>query len=233
MVGCPRLNLTLVRALGLSALLAQGMPSLAAERCSEPNADGVRSCEVSLEHASIAQMAVPQEQALWCWAASIAMIYAHYGYRITQGEIVAIRAPMAHEQSAGASGETITQLLSRAWVTRDNTTFESSAVAADRNANRFELTNEAALEELAQGRPLLVGANGHAMVLVALHFQRTAQGRVRIDGGTVIDPEPGTGVRRLTASEMTPTYIAAVRVRRADRRGAADLAAPIQVGMLP
>ena len=224
---------TTARALGLCALLAQGVPSLAAEKCSEPNADGVRNCEVSLEHASVVQMAAAQEKARWCWAASIAMIFSHYGYKLTQGEIVASKpAAAAANPMAAASGETITQLLSRAWVTQDNMAFQSSALAADRNANRFELTNEAALAELSEGRPLLVGARGHAMVLVGLHFQRTARGTVRIDGGTVIDPTPGTGIRSLAAAEMRPTYVAAVRVRRADEGRALDFTAPLQVGML-
>lgn len=46
------------------------------------------------------------------------------------------------------------------------------------------------LAELADVRPLLLGALRHAVVLVGLTYEKSERGNVRIIGGTVIDPAP-------------------------------------------
>lgn len=205
--------LGLLRLVGLVALLAHGAPLHAEEQCSRANSYGVVTCIAGLEHGSVVEIAAVQEGRFWCWAASISMIFAHYGYQLPQTQVVA-SAPRIAGEFPAASGEVISRLLSKAWVAQDGKEFESVAITTDRYAKRYELTNKEVIAELSQGRPLLVGTQGHAMVLVTLHFQRSAQGTLRIDGGTVIDPTPGVGIRSLTASEMRPTYIAAVRIRK-------------------
>jgi len=206
-------SLGLLRLIGLAALLAYGAPLHAEEQCSPANSLGVVTCVAGLAHESVVEIATAQEGRFWCWAASISMIFAHYGYKLPQTQVVA-SAPKISAEFPAASGEVISGLLSKAWVAQDGKQFESVAITADRNAKRYQLTNKEVIAELSRGRPLLVGTQSHAMVLVALHFQRSARGTLRIDGGTVIDPTPGVGIRSLTAAEMRPTYLAAVRIRK-------------------
>ncbi len=201
---------SLCRGLALCALLAHGVSSLAEQTCGP--AGDVSSCYAGLTQANVRRMVTVQERPLWCWAASISMIFAHYGYKVAQSEIVKDSYGVADDLPA-ASGEAITRSLSSAWTTKEEKAFQASALASDRQANRFDVTNEMVLSELAEGRPLLIGAQGHAIVLVGLRFQRSARGGVRIVGGTVIDPAPGQEIRDIAPSEMRPAYVAAVHVR--------------------
>lgn len=196
-----------------AALLVVGPLLHAEELCSRLNADGVVTCQAGLEHGRIEEIVAVQEGPSWCWAASISMIFRHYGYKLPQSQLVVAGASRV-SSTLPASGEMISWLLSRRWVAQGGKEFESVVSASDNYANRYEITNEEVIAELSRGHPLLLGAHGHAMVLVAMQFQRSARGALRIVGGIVIDPTPGVGIRNLTASEMRPTYVAAIRIRK-------------------
>jgi hypothetical protein len=202
------------------ALLAAGvvaglaLPAQADEQCGAPDSFGARQCSSGLSADKVRQMAVAQEQPNWCWAASISMIFAHHGYRVPQQEIVKGAFGVATALPA-PSGETMTNVLSVAWIDQDAKPFRPSALASDAFAKRYQVSNDQVLAELAAGRPLLIGASRHAVVLVGLEFQRLAGGAVRITSGTVIDPQPGRGIRPMLTAELRPTYVAAVRVAAA------------------
>ena len=212
----PRLP-PLLCALAASALAALALPAQAEEHCNAPDAHGARQCRAGLPADSVRKIAVVQEQPQWCWAASIAMIFAHHGYRVPQQEIVKDGYGIAANLPA-PSGQAMTNALSKAWTDQDDKPFQASASASDALASQYQVSKDQVMAELAAGRPLLVGALGHAVVLVGLNFQRLANGAVRITGGTVIDPQPGRGVRPMLTAEMRPTYVAAVQVMPAEQR---------------
>jgi len=211
---------TLLSALAAAAMLFLASPVQAEERCTSPDANGVSQCRAGLPVASLPQLAVVQEQPQWCWAAAISMIFAHHGFHVAQQAIVEDGYGVAANLPA-PSGQAMTHAMSRQWTDRDDKPFQARALASDALARQHQVSREQVLAELAAGRPLLVGARGHAVVLVGLRFERSARGTLRITGGTVIDPLPGIGIRPMVRAEMRPTYVAAVQVMAADQRVAA------------
>lgn len=206
--------------LAAAALIALALPSQAEEVCGTPNTEGVSLCSAGLAAENVQQLAVRQEQSEWCWAASISMIFAHHGYAVRQEDIVKDGYGAAVNRPA-PSGSAMTKALSRAWLDGKARLFQGMAVASDAFAKQFQVSEHKVLAELADGRPLLLGALRHAVVLVELKYEKSARGNVRIVGGTVIDPRDGVGVRALTTGEMKPTYVAAVQVMAAGERVAA------------
>ena len=188
-----------------------GLASHAAEVCATPDARGTQACTASMDDARVREIAITQERSQWCWAASISMIFAYHGYTLPQEAIVLdVHGKVADVNAP--SGEAMTSALRRHWRDRGNQEFAVSARAGDIAANRYEVSNAAIATELAAGRPLLVGTRGHAMVLVSANYERRANGDVVITGGSVIDPLPGKGLRKLARNEMVLTYVAAVEV---------------------
>jgi hypothetical protein len=211
-------HLPFLRAIALFGLVALGLPALADEQCGAPDALGNRQCQAGLASDSVATIAAVQEQPQWCWAASISMIFAHHGYRVRQEEIVKDGYGVAVNLPA-SSGQVMTNALSKAWTDQNARGFQSTAQTSDALARHYEVSNGKVIAELTAGRPLLVGTSlGHAMVLVNLKYQRMVSGAVRINGGTVIDPDPSRGVRPMASVEMKLTYVAAVQVMAADQR---------------
>ena len=157
-------------------------------------------------------MAAVQHKSQWCWAASIAMIFSHHGHVVHQERIVHDAYGKVEDLPA-ASGSVITNALSKIWTDQEGIPFAASTVASDDQAKLYPVTPLQVLAELAAGRPLLLGAQGHAVVLVGLQFERLANGSAgRITAGTVVDPSPGHGKRGMAAAERKPTYLAAVHI---------------------
>lgn len=208
------INRLLLAACALTVLV---FPAHADEVCGIPNPYGVSICSAGLPADSVQQLAVEQEKPEWCWAASISMIFAHHGYTVRQEDIVKDGYGVALNLPA-PSGQAMTNALSRAWVDGRARQFQGHAVATDALSHQFQVSEHKVLAELADGRPLLLGAMRHAVVLVSLTYEKSELGNVRIIGGTVIDPQPGRGVRPLLAGEMKPTYVAAVQVMGAEQK---------------
>ncbi len=184
----------------------------AAELCNVPDVKGNIACTAGMSEQRISEITIFQERSQWCWAASMSMIFAHYGYRVPQEYIVKDVHGRVEDVNA-PSGEAMTSALRRRW--RDQLRNEEFAVntrTGDIAANRYEITNAHIADELTSGRPLLIGTKGHAMVLVKASYERRANGDIIITGGTVIDPMPDKGVRKLARGEMALSYVAAVEV---------------------
>lgn len=197
---------------GAVLMLAFPVASWASERCSAPDASGIERCRAELSAGQIQSMAATQEKSQWCWAASIAMVFARYGHALSQEFIV--RQHFGDPVDRAVASQVITQLLARPWKDGQGRRFEASA-RVSRVAERGPAAAYAPImiSELTSQRPLLIGVAGHAMVLVGIDFERlTATGGVRITGGKVIDPMPGRGVRRLVEEEARPSFVAAVDV---------------------
>jgi ABC-type bacteriocin/lantibiotic exporter with double-glycine peptidase domain len=200
--------------LGLLPLASQ-----AQAHCTPAEANGAQRCRAHLPAAVMQSIQKTQEKSQWCWAAAIAMILSRHGVTVSQEEVV--RRQFGDALDMAASGEAITRLLSSSWRGAGGQEVYARTAVGDREAKRAQLTNARLVEELAQQRPLLFGTEGHAMVLVGVEYERTAQGAVRITGGMVIDPAPGQGLRRLGRDEMRPAYVAAVQMQGGEQLAAA------------
>jgi len=139
--------------------------------------------------------AAVQAMSQWCWAASIAMVFQFYGHEVPQQRIVQETFGTVVNLPAG-SGRVLTQALNRPWVDSAGRPFTVSAVAYDLTSGQAGVNNKDVVEELKHGRPLIVGTQGHAMVVTAIQYLKTPWGVGQVVGVTVRDPWPGRGRRQ-------------------------------------
>lgn len=150
---------------------------------------------------------VRQNCALWCWAASISMIFAAHGRQVSQERIV---DEVFGARVCAPSGDavTIARAMSRPWLDDFGRPLNARVVAAyDAMANHLSIDNRVIVGELAANRPLVYCNRSHAMVLVSLDFWETPQGLQPVAAG-VLDPWPYSPPYRL----LSQTEIAAAHV---------------------
>lgn len=169
-----------------------------------------------VEHPSLIRQNCPQ----WCWAASIAMIFASHGHTIKQEKIVAatfgglVCAPSGNPI-------TIARDLSREWTDDNGDKFESRVIAAYDAWNRINtLNNSVIVDQLTDDNPLLYCNTHHAMVNVAVDYVENQWGPPNVLAAGVLDPWPlSPGFHPLQPAELAPahvggqlTFLAAVEV---------------------
>lgn len=163
-------------------------------------------CEVGVDLRHFQFAAQPQFQSQWCWAACIAMLFAHHGRSVSQARIVSevYGAPV---NMPAMAGWVIARQLNRPWRDDHGRPFVARLGAAyDADAGHAGLNNHQILSELQAGCPLLMGAGGHAVVLTALRYVATPMGP-QIVSGTAMDPWPGRGLRQLAPAELMPMHL--------------------------
>ncbi|HET6828843.1 MAG TPA: papain-like cysteine protease family protein [Ramlibacter sp.] len=185
----------------------------AAVSCKEADAAGVRRCKAGLAPEQVRVMQRTQERSQWCWAAAVAMVLAHNGVSLGQEDVV--RQHFGQVADMKVAGSAMTQLLMQPRRDASGAQAIPAVAVGDVSARRFDLDIPTLVRELVAGRPLVFAVNGHAMVLVEVVFDEVPGRGVRVVGGSVIDPAPGRGLRTLLTSEMRPSYVAAVQMRRA------------------
>jgi hypothetical protein len=192
-------------------VLSGGVASASAEmRCALPDANGVRACSAGLPSGVVKRMQVPQQRSQWCWAASLEMVFARYGYAVPQAEIV--ERWYGDELDLPIWTKDVPQLVGRDWFDVDGKGF--SALAVPKPVSRPTLAGfRQVLQTLADEHPLLLVTGRHVVVLVGLKFESYADGGLRITGGMVLDPAPAQGLRELGPGEVHPALLAQVRIR--------------------
>lgn len=203
----------------------------AAVRCAPSDAAGIERCVAGLGAATVQRIYQPQEASNWCWAASISMVLRRYGLQVGQQQVV--RTRLGRADNVRVSADAIGDLLTRSWDDAAGRHASSSATLLPPWHRALGLAAPEVLDDLAQGRPLLVGAEEHAMVLVQLVFERRTDGRaltpagVRIVRAVVLDPASDAWLRSLRAGERHPDYVARVQV---DVRGTGAQVAALTPG---
>lgn len=159
-----------------------------------------------------------QEGFLLCWAASIQMIFAHYGHEVPQRIIVERIKGIAIDQS-GWPAE-MARALSIEWIDITGTPFRASCKIYDALGGIQQFTNDDIIRELSEGRPLVYSNNNasHAMVLIGVNWVVHQNGLKEIFGGTLADPAPFVpAIRPLNRyTEGRPAFAATVKI--SDRR---------------
>ena len=175
-----------------------------------PNPQWVR-CRAGLPSAlmHIPALVNMQYQTQWCWAASIAMVFARYGFAVQQERIVedafgaVVNMPAYPDEILGA--------LTGRWEDELGRPFEV------RSGVGWAFVNEI-IRDLAHDHPVIVGTRGHAMVLTALEYVRPSRSLhegstpLHVAAAVVRDPWPGIGRRILTEEEWRSVDLAA-RIR--------------------
>lgn len=187
-------------------VLASSRPA-SAQDCSrifDPRWPGLQQCTVSAEPDTIeAEPPSQQKASLWCWAASLSMIFEHQGHRVSQESIVLqnfgrlVDAP---------GGDFLT------FESRMNRTYKDDNGDAFRAAATRILTPAEAARALRDGVPLLYSTSHHATVQTELTYQVAPGYPLVVKGGRIWDPAPGVGWRLLNEYDVQ-NFVAAWAVR--------------------
>lgn len=199
------MNRRMFLAAGASVAATAAAPSrsLAALMCGPYNLWGVQDCTAGVESSSFDMTYAPQEESQWCWAACVAMVFAHHGYRVSQTRIV--QETWGDIYNLPAQPQHILMNLNRPWVDDYGRRFSIQGSTFTSNAMT-------AAQDLARGIPLIIGSGPHAMVLTAVSYRRHMSGNGQLLSAIVRDPWPGRGKRFLIPQELAATHFLA-RIR--------------------
>lgn len=194
-------------ALGVGTGLTFGGTAHALRQCGFTG-PGIEECQVGIASPLIGQVAERQYATEWCWAASMAMVFAYYGHPVSQARIV--QETWGGIVNLPGQPSQIFSDLNKSWIDDSGDSF---AVQGD----VFSVNIVTAAQDLDADHPLLIGALGHCMVLTALTYVFNAYGQFQIQGATVRDPWPyNPGERLLTPTEwLGIQFSARVRVQDA------------------
>jgi len=168
-------------------------------RCMPLNSMGIQRCQAGLPTPLASTISAYQQASQWCWAASISMVFRHYGLNVSQPEIV--RQAWGDLVNLPGSAREIAASLNRTWTDDKGDRWRVSS-------DTFRTEPGIAAQDLAANRPLIIGTMGHAMVLTALTYDRDFASNGYVTLATVRDPWPGNGGRRdLTAQEWYGTML--------------------------
>ncbi|WP_374669585.1 hypothetical protein [Ramlibacter sp.] len=182
----------------------------AGARCGPAGADGGRHCAIGWTEDRMRNLWQPQEETNWCWAAAISMLFSASGLVMSQAGIVERQygAPLDEPEHMAD----VLDLLGRAWSDAQGNHFHFITALAGRYLDLRDLAAPL-LADMSQGRPWLIFHARHVVLLARVTFEFNERtGRMRIVGGSVLDPNPGEGVRALRADEWVPRYAVRVRV---------------------
>lgn len=204
--------LTSVGALGGAAALVGATPLLLPDRprarglqCTPYNAYGVQQCEAGIDSSRLdVTTAEAQNASQWCWAACIQGVFTYYGHPVSQRRIVqdtwgsVVNMPAQPHQIMGA--------VNRAWV--DDRGRRFTAVGDTVSTNHVT-----AAQDLAEDHPLIIGTQGHAMLLTSLTYVRDAYGRGEVQFAEVRDPWPTNQRHRMLSAQEWYGIVFAARLR--------------------
>ena len=204
-----------VLALGILILLILfSKTGEASEQCTN-SPTGMRTCVAGIKSEKLTHVTAIQKLSQWCWAASISMVFSYHGHPVAQEAIVKDTYGSVVNMPA-ISGDVISNALNRNWRDSKGVRFRSRATVFDFQSGSYGVSNDDIVRELKNDRPLIMGAMGHAMVVTAMQYVKSPDGRVgQVLGVTVRDPWPGKGRRQLTLQELQPIYVATVQISNA------------------
>lgn len=128
----------------------------------------------------------------WCWAACIEMLCHFYGCEISQHTIAgSVHGfnPDGSVPDIGADDQTITQKLNQSWTNSDGLVFNLKSKYFSGSPLAKTLVNE-----LVMKKPVIVGyntgSNLHAVLVTAVGFEFTPEGKLIVRKIVVRDPQP-------------------------------------------
>ena len=194
-----------------------GTPTASAQTTCAPTAEpGVERCVSGLPATALSGIFQPQQESNWCWAASVAMILRRYGLAVPQEQLV--RTVFGEPGNQRASAQAMAELLNRTWHDAAGRAGVASAQPLAPWRRAMGVSAPEVIDDLDRGRPLLLGVQEHAMVLVQVTYERRVDGKaltpagVRMLRALALDPASGNWLRTLQPDERQPEFLARVAV---------------------
>jgi hypothetical protein len=120
------------------------------------------------------ELSTVQEESYWCWAASVEMLFSHYGYRLPQRDIV--RQVWKEELNRPVLEGRMKRLLNKTWTDADGKRLKVDGTFFHRSGSlewNLDMVKKAS-EEIRKDHPLLIGTMNHMMVLVGMTYVEVA-----------------------------------------------------------
>lgn len=148
-----------------------------------------------------------QTESQWCWAASVEMAFAHYGYSVSQARIVEETYGFVGNIPA-VTGYAISKNLQRDWKDDSGQEFSVEIEGLyDFDARLFGITDSQIVAALDDERPLILGTQSHAVLFTAVQYVPTPVGPKIVDL-RVADPYPGLGIHGPNSPlDMVPMHM--------------------------
>lgn len=195
---------------GAVGLFGFSQAARAALQCGPYQPNGVRLCEAGLivNLNPILASVGYQERPYWCWAACISAVFGFHGYSVSQSDVVS--KVFGSDFNTTADGPHIIAAIDGDWTDNNGREFTAQGVVLlDSNVGfQNPSTSPIAAQELAAGRPLIIGAMGHAMVLSGMTYAVDTYSRGQPLALVVRDPWPRPGFpprRQLSGQEVFNT----------------------------
>lgn len=177
---------------------------------------GVERCVSGLPAAAVSAIFQPQQASNWCWAASITMLLRSHGVVVPQEQVV--RTVFGRLENERASASAMVDLLDRTWSDAAGNQGVASTQPLPPWRRDLGLAAPEVLDDLARDKPLLLGVQQHAMLLVQVTYERRTDGApltpagVRLLNALVLDPASRNWLRALQPAERQPELLARVEV---------------------
>lgn len=207
--------MTLSRRHILTALAATlALPRIArADIACRSGAPGEEICQAGLPFSPDMRTA-GQECQFWCWAACIEAIFALNGHTVRQAEIVS--RLYGQPACVAADGPTIANAIAGAWIGAEGRSFRADPqILIDAQYGVWrEDAHIVAARELEAGRPLVLGALSHAVLLTAMTFARAPGGATQVIELVIRDPWPTNPNRQVLSWRQAQqiSFLTTVRV---------------------
>ena len=174
----------------LRAQQCAAVPFPGAVGCSGPIPPGSVECRAALNFPSVVLADTLQQCPMWCWAASLSMVFKFFGHPLSQLEIV--NRAFGGTVCSGAMPAQIAQALSSNWKDDNGNAFTCGITAAyDYAGGVFAINNAIIVNELVSQRPLIYCNTHHCMVICGVSYRNSMAGPV-IDEVDVMDPWPSS-----------------------------------------
>lgn len=174
-------------------------------------------CDSMIHSSKFSRVRALQQTMVWCWAATLEMIFRWHGRDISQRTIV--EQTFGSPLNVPASPIVLAQSINRSYSDQNGKTFNVRSKIWSPDFGVQQINNHDIIKELHNERPMVVCNLTHMMVLVGVNYNRFGSGAVSVNQAWVVDPmlvgdvtssmgnaKLPPGFRYLMPAEITPVW---------------------------
>jgi hypothetical protein len=163
-----------------------------------------QSCDAKIKTGAFSRVSATQKTLLWCWAATLEMIFRWKGKNIRQEDIVI--QTFGSAQVAAANPIVLINAVNRTYRDRSGASFSVSARIWGPDFGVAQIDNGTLISSLSAERPLVVCNTSHMMALVGINYLRFG-GAIQVRQAWVADPMiSGSVTDSMGAMKLAPGF---------------------------